>query len=784
MKFKRLTALLLCLAMLAAMAGCTETPVETQPTTVPTTVPELTVEELYSQATADLLDDECIKLDTTITRTTNVGIDTFTRTAEQNFTWKKLGTEEMEAKVVENVTIGETSRQFTQVFLDGEVYQATDTLAFVSQQTAEQFEAGWIDPVPLELERYASVTKEATADGTLIRFDEAEELEDWAAPEYAVLEQASGTAQLNAEGKLTGFTYTAVFAQGTAKIELDVQVAVTDPGTPDLTLPYPAEDERYVYIQDSRIPGLLFDVYSYLEQAESVTTSYYQYLTSDALPNAAIRYTDLVTWGSGETYMSQVDRTIVNQIRKTTYNHATKETFRDGEYAFYRNGKKLNTDEIVTGEVMHDKVQDMLFDHLPALDHITGAAMTDYQGLCIVEMDCAVELAQELSRDMIGYLSGSNSWDLEYQAELIDSHRTTAMDFYVTINTDTGLPVTSGANFAGIHAVEKGTFNMTYQAYQTIQTSKEEAYEWLNQEEKKEEPVEEEPEEKATPLFYKVTGPEGQQMWLMGTIHIGDQRTAYLPQEIYDALDSSKALAVEFDNEAFDNKLKKDEALNKRLDSAYLYTDGSSIVDHVDPLLYAASAKLMKAAGYSTAELAVLKPYFWSSMIEEFYMELGDYPLDSEKGVDNLLMARAREKKIKILDVESGIDQLEMLGGYSDGVQQMLLGSAVGTPCAVYNNRNQELFELWCKGDEAALIEYLKDDTSDMNKWEKAIYDEYNREMSTKRNAKMLEVAKGYLESGDVVFYAVGLAHLLAEDGLVNTLREAGYTVELVTYAE
>ena len=41
-----------------------------------------------------------------------------------------------------------------------------------------------------------------------------------------------------------------------------------------------------------------------------------------------------------------------------------------------------------------------------------------------------------------------------------------------------------------------------------------------------------------------------------------------------------------------------------------------------------------------------------------------------------------------------------------------------------------------------------------------------------------------YLESGDVVFYAVGLAHLLdSENGLVDTLREAGYTVELVNYA-
>lgn len=56
--------------------------------------------------------------------------------------------------------------------------------------------------------------------------------------------------------------------------------------------------------------------------------------------------------------------------------------------------------------------------------------------------------------------------------------------------------------------------------------------------------------------------------------------------------------------------------------------------------------------------------------------------------------------------------------------------------------------------------------------------------MESSRNAAMLEVAKEYLESEDVVFYAVGLAHLLAENGLVNTLREAGYTVELVEYTK
>ena len=55
--------------------------------------------------------------------------------------------------------------------------------------------------------------------------------------------------------------------------------------------------------------------------------------------------------------------------------------------------------------------------------------------------------------------------------------------------------------------------------------------------------------------------------------------------------------------------------------------------------------------------------------------------------------------------------------------------------------------------------------------------------MGYDRNIGMLEAAKEYMESGETVFYAVGLAHLLdAENGLVNALREAGYTVEPVTY--
>ena len=50
--------------------------------------------------------------------------------------------------------------------------------------------------------------------------------------------------------------------------------------------------------------------------------------------------------------------------------------------------------------------------------------------------------------------------------------------------------------------------------------------------------------------------------------------------------------------------------------------------------------------------------------------------------------------------------------------------------------------------------------------------------------AHLDQLRQGYLESGKKGVYAVGLAHLLNNvNGLVDALRDAGYTVELVSYA-
>ena len=774
-KMNRLTALLVCIAMVFSLAACTTDSPE--PTTVPTE-PQPTAQELYAAAVQLLDDSEHVRLQADISRSTAVGTDVYTKNSQQQFTWKGLGTDNMQAKITDSSTIGDITTRSTEVYRDGAVYLTMEGNAYVSDMAAADFTARWIPTVPLTDSLYADITAEENADGTLLRFEDPSAVETWAAPEYARLISASGTAQLNAEGAFTAFTYEAVFTLGGAEITLNADVTMLKADALDLTLVYPEDDERYVLLETPEIPLLLNDVWGYLAQFQSGSATLTQTFSSDALASSCVIALQQAAHGGLENHQSSVEQLISitaydGEEIYDSFSYTREDTFLDGVYTMRYDDEDPETDDAVDAETMHNFCFSNMVTNYPYMSEITGGTLTDFGGICLLELDASTALAQSYSKTVCEYLAD----DPNYLDLMATSYKTNTMDYYWAINRDTGLPTASGITFTGTHTIDGQPYDMSFQSNQTYYLADPGAYEAVTGE-----PLPEEtPTETPTPVFYHVTGTEGQEMWLLGTIHVGDERTGAMPQEIYDALNSSAALAVEFDSENFLQSMAEDPDLIARVLRSYYYLDGTTTADHLDPNIYAAGSKLLKATGTNASEAMLMKPYLWSQTIDGLYLQLG-YSLVSEKGVDNRLMDYARENGITIKDVESGIFQVELLGGFSDALQELLLSESIDTPAAVSNHSTQDLYEMWCAGDEAELIEYLTDDTSDMTKQEQALYNEYNKAISTDRNADMLEVAKGYLESGEVIFYAVGLAHLLVEDGLVNTLRDAGYTVELVSY--
>lgn len=777
---KRLLALLLCAALVFSLFGCSQESAPTEPSITETTAPTPSPLELYTTAADALTAGEYARMEADISRTTAVGADTYSKTSHQQYTWKNWGRDAMQGKVTEESTIGGLTTRSTEVYRDGAVYLTMGANAYVSDMAAEDFEGRWLSLIPLTAGLYEQITAEETAEGTMIRFEAPTAVESWAAPDYARILSGSGTAQLDGSGALTGLTYEATFSQGSAQITLTADITILKANALDLTLVYPADDERYVLMETPEIPLLLNDALGYLSQFQSATSTLTQSFSSEALSSGCVIAATLAAQGTEEAHQASVEQQVAVSLYQggkvyDSYAYTLTDTFLDGVHRFYEDGKEYALDEPVDAAAMYQYCVNTLTENYPYMSEITGGTLTDFGSICLLELDASSALAQYYNKVVCEYLAD----DPHFLDTKASAYKTNTMDYYWAINQDTGLPTASGITFTGTHTIEDQPYSMSYQSLQTYYIADPGAYEAVTGE-----PLQSEaPAASPTPLFYKVTGTDGQQMWLLGTIHVGDARTGALPQEIYGALSESAALAVEFDSENFMQSMEEDPALLERIMKSYYYLDGTTTADHLDPAVYAAGMKLLKATGINATQAIVMKPCLWSQTIDSMNLQQG-YDLVADKGVDFRLMAYARENDIPIKDVESGLSQIEMLGGFSDALQEMLLAESIGTSAAEYNQGTRELYELWCTGEEAALVEYLAEDTSDMTKQEQALYQEYRKAISTDRNADMLEVAREYLESGEVIFYAVGLAHLLAEDGLVNTLRDAGYTVELVSYSK
>lgn len=791
---KKLLALVLALTMVLSLTACTGQPEPTDPPTSaptapptepptdpptePPTDPPPSPEELYANAVALLDGCSDLTLKIRIAHTLTMDGAVYEDSSTQTVTYTGYGTEAFAAAASDEVDLDGYLTLYDEIFRDGTLYTTMDeALYYKGAMTAEDYISRFAPVVMLDAALYGQIT----AEDDVLTFSDPTAGESWIVPEYGTLENATGTMTLNADGTVSSYSYDVTYSIGGAEIhytvEMDISFTAGEVSAVD-------ESIEYVELEYVDAPRFIEQAIGYLQQPAG-THSISASITESAATYAggAIRNMSTVinSWGSPTDYMGSVDLSIYLITADGTDSYEQEERYVDRTYTVAVDGGEPEPMSGVVASTFKNYCIETLASAIPSSYYLSGCTATDLGSIYYLELTFNEDMATALE-DGVCYAFWN---DADFLDDLADSYRTETMTGYLSIDKNTGLPLAMGYYFEGYHTLEGMEFMISFQQDQSYNLISMDAYETI----KEEAPVPAEPEEKASPLFYHVTGEDGQEMWLLGTIHIGDARTSYLPQEIYDAFDAADALAVEFNSEAFDEEMENDEEFADEVSSYYFYDDGTTAKDHVeDEELYRYAEMYLKATGNYHMNAPYMKVSLWSNAIDNYFVRQS-YGLSSTQGVDNQLIWRAQDQEKEILDVESGLFQTQMLTGFSEGLQEMLLAESVYADPYEYVLGTWELFEMWCAGDEAALIAYLNDegdeettDDTELTEEEQGYIDEYNNAMGTDRNDDMHDVAVGYLESGKVVFYAVGLAHLLAEDGLVNTLRDAGYTVELVTY--
>lgn len=823
-------ALVLCIAMLLSMFGCTQKPVEdTTPSTEPTvTEPaptEPSAEELYATAQEALAQTADISLELLITTYTTIGKDEFSEQSNQTLTYKGIGTEDMVISMEETLEFSvhspdkeDTDEEdepvtYKEIWSQGNVYaELMNTYRYNGPVDAEELAGRYAPVVLLDASLYGSISSEKSGDSTIITFDAPTAAETWAIPEEGELVEASGSATVNSDGVMEEMYYTVTYTYGPAEIKMEVQ---SKPMDTTKNIAAPANPDTYTQIECIDALRMTISAPAMLAQADDVTSSGMESLFCQAAGLLRNQSTKINLSGRKEATKAKIDTGVyvMDYSTRKSQEYDQEETFINGKLTTVVNDGLPSTKGNVTWEEIRDYVSTTILAGILDMDFWKDVTGYDLGSVYYLEYQLNDNFGNTMQNNICKML-----WnDPSFLYNLASKYENSELNGYLSIDKYTGIPVAAGYYYKGIHTIENQDYELTLQFDQSLEAPAKGAYKEITEEM----PEETEPENKATPLFYHVTGENGQEMWLLGTIHVGDERTAFLPEEIYNAFAASDALALECDSEAFDEQMEKDDKLSEQVSNLYFYSNGTSVQSLIEKYeaehpedkeeteeaedtektddaeeeeedTYTQVLRLLKATGNYNMNMPYAKPYVWSSSIDEFYLRQG-YQLHRDQGVEERLTAWAKELDKEILEVESSLFQIKMLTGFSDDLQLMMLGDAVSTSARESWEATMDLYEKWCAGDEAVLREEINDevDTSEMTEEELAEYEEckplmeeYDKAVSFERNKGMLKKAIEYLESDKVIFYAVGLAHLLdGTNGLVDALREAGYTVELVTYA-
>jgi len=252
-------------------------------------------------------------------------------------------------------------------------------------------------------------------------------------------------------------------------------------------------------------------------------------------------------------------------------------------------------------------------------------------------------------------------------------------------------------------------------------------------------------------------------VYLLGSIHFLKKDVYPLNETIENTYESSDTLVVE----ANINEIDKLD-LTKFTSRAF-YQGDDHIEKHVSPETYRSIKKESETLGLPGELIRRQKPWFLALALQA--MELVKLGYDPRYGVDVHFLAKARGKK-KILELESLAEQINLLSGFSDREQELLLLYTLKN-LRPMNGQVEAMVLAWASGDTQAIESILTESALQ----DRAIAPIFGK-LFDERNLKMCSRIESYLNSTGSTFVIVGAGHLVGKGGIIELIKGKGYLVE------
>jgi len=255
---------------------------------------------------------------------------------------------------------------------------------------------------------------------------------------------------------------------------------------------------------------------------------------------------------------------------------------------------------------------------------------------------------------------------------------------------------------------------------------------------------------------------EKNSIYILGSIHFLKKESYPLKQSIEQAFDAVSKLVLEIDLQSATPEKTRQVTLEKGL-----FRDGTTLQQNVDKETYDLTERRAREAGIDLRAMNPLKP--WLVALTLTTMKLQKLGFDPNYGVDRYLAERAKRSGKSTGGLESLEFQIDLLDGLSRRDQEMMLRETL-KELDQLDKGVEQLVQSWTKGEVGPVEEWL---LAGMRE-----YPEVHVKVIVERNRRWLPQIEKMIAQGENAIVVVGAAHLVGREGVIELLKQRGYTVE------
>ena len=253
-------------------------------------------------------------------------------------------------------------------------------------------------------------------------------------------------------------------------------------------------------------------------------------------------------------------------------------------------------------------------------------------------------------------------------------------------------------------------------------------------------------------------------VYILGSVHFLKEESYPLNPVIETAFNKSSILVVEA------NVNDPGKADIQNLLSRAVYAGDETLDKRISPETYRYTQKEAERIGLPVELIQKQKPWYLALTFEA--LELMRLGFDPKFGVDVRFLSKAQASNKKIAELESLNEQINLLSGFTDSDQELLLLYTLKN-LNVVSREIGRIVKSWTAGDERGVESVLTESVREEPRLAPMI-----KKLIDDRNIGMVSKIEGYLKTGQTYFVVVGAGHVVGNKGIVNMLKEKGYLVQ------